>query len=306
MDLVSEQTVSTVRRRRKRTELLVFIAFVGPVLVLYTFFLISPLLRAVYYSLFDWNLHYGNYAFHGFNNYLELLHDEVFLKTLRFNFLFALLTVFFPNIIALLLAVGIESGMRKGKNLARTLFFMPNVMAPLLIAFTWLFIFTEVFPQIFGILGLERLATMSWFGTFPAALSAMTIVVVWSGTGFLLILYIAALQTVPEELYESADMDGASWLRKLASITVPLVVPTITICLFVSITAAFRTFELSFGMTRGSPMRTTETLSYNIFLEAFTFSNYGVACAKGVILMTITAVVGFFQVRTTSKREVAL
>jgi raffinose/stachyose/melibiose transport system permease protein len=101
-------------------------------------------------------------------------------------------------------------------------------------------------------------------------------------------------------------MDGASWLRKLLSITVPLVVPAITICLFVSITASFRTFELSFGMTRGSPMRTTETLSYNIFVEAFTFSNYGVACAKGVILMTITAVVGFFQVRTTSKREVAL
>ena len=134
----------------------------------------------------------------------------------------------------------------------------------------------------------------------------MTIVVVWSGTGFLLILYIAALQTVPEELYESADMDGASWLRKLASITVPLVVPTITICLFVSITAAFRTFELSFGMTRGSPMRSTETLSYNTFVEAFTFSNYGAACAKGVVLMIITAVVGFFQVRMTSKREVAL
>ena len=109
---------------------------------------------------------------------------------------------------------------------------------------------------------------------------------------------------IPQELYESADIDGATWSQKLRKVTIPLLWPTITVSLFISITNSFRVFELPFALTRGSPMRMTETLSFNIYAEGFSYWNNGLASAKAIVLLVIVAAIGLLQVRITSRKEV--
>jgi raffinose/stachyose/melibiose transport system permease protein len=299
-----EQAISDLKRSRKRRALLAFMVFVGPALVLYTAFVTTPLLKGIYYSTYNWSILRGTFKFAGFGNYANLIKDRPFLNSLRFNFLFALVNVVFPNLFAFLLAVMVESTTRV-RNIARSLFFMPNVVSALLIAFTWVFIFTGLYPEVVDRLGLDALK-ISWFGAFPTAFTAMGIVTVWASTGFLLILYIAGLQTIPDEMFESAEIDGATWLQKITNITIPFIFPTITICLFLSISSSFRVFELPFALTRGAPVRTTETLAFNIYLEGFAYWNNGAACAKGIVLLLIVAAITYLQVRLTSRREMTL
>jgi raffinose/stachyose/melibiose transport system permease protein len=288
----------------RRKAFVVFLFFVGPALILYTAFVITPLLKGAYYSTFNWSIQRGTFKFVGIGNYIALFKDQPFLNSLRFNFLFAFVNVVFPNIFAFLLAVGIESR-KKVKSISRSLFFLPNVVSSLLIAFIWLFVFTGLYPEMVDKLGLTFMK-VSWFSTFSMSFTAMSIVAVWASTGFLLIMYIAGLQTIPLEMFESASIDGASWFHKIIHITIPFMFPTITICLFLSISSSFRVFELPFALTRGSPFRTTETLAYNIYLEGFGYWNNGAACAKGIVLLIIIGVITFIQVQLTSKREMSL
>jgi len=292
-------------KSRSFKKAIVFASFVLPAAALYVFFILYPLLTTIIRSFFAWNVTRNIFHFDGFANYITIFTDDPgFRLSLLFTMRYAVVMVILINIVALLLAVGIESGIR-GKGIVRNMFFIPNVMSGMIVAFVWAFIFTGLYPQIVQLIGVEFLQ-ISWFATPTSAYWTVVIVSFWQALGFHVILYIAGLQVVPGEQYESASIDGASAFQKLHKITIPMIAPTITINLFLSIANSLRMFDASMALTRGGPLRTTESIAFNIYNTAFRQNDLGAASAKSVILLIIVCLITFLQLRLTSRKEVSL
>ena len=150
----------------------------------------------------------------------------------------------------------------------------------------------------------EAVTGFSWFGSSTAAFAAVSVVTVWQGLGFLMILYITGLQSIPLDVMEAACIDGCVGLNRIIKIQLPLLMPTITINLFVSIANAFKAFDINYALTGGGPSKTTQTIAMNIYDDAFGTFNMGYGCAKSVILFLIIAAISLIQLNITRKREV--
>jgi raffinose/stachyose/melibiose transport system permease protein len=193
--------------------------------------------------------------------------------------------------------------MLKSRNILRTIFFMPNLIGGLILGFIWQFIFIKGFASIGQITGLS-LFELPWLGDANTAFWGIVIVSVWQGAGYIMIIYVAALQNVPQELIEAAKIDGANRLKILRHITLPMVAPAITICLFVTISASFKIFDVNLSLTNGGPFKSSEMLALNIYTEAFVNNRYGIGEAKALIFFLVVAVITIIQVMITKKREV--
>ena len=184
------------------------------------------------------------------------------------------------------------------------MFFIPNIVSAVLVSFIWVFIFTNAMPALGGALGWDWLANISWFGTPSMATVTIIVVSIWQNIGFLMIIYTAGLQTIPKDVMESAELDGCSGLKKVLKIELPLLMPTVTINLFVSISGAFKSFDIPNAMTGGGPYGSTMPVAMNIYQEAFTKYNLGSGSAKSVILFLTVAAVTLIQLYCTRKKEV--
>ena len=197
-------------------------------------------------------------------------------------------------------------GNMKGKGVIRSFFFIPNIISGVMVAFVWMFIFTNAIPNIAEQFHLTSLANISWFGNVNMALVAVIIVTTWQSTGFLMMLYVAGLQTIPKDIIEAARLDGCTGLKKIFHIQLPLLMPTVTINLFVSIAGAFKAFDIPFSLTGGGPANGTQTMALNIYTDAFGAYKTGYASAKSMILFLLVAVIAFIQLRITRKKEVQM
>ena len=186
------------------------------------------------------------------------------------------------------------------------MFFIPNIISAVLVAFIWTFIFAQILPNLADIMGWDWLGSISWFGTPGTASFTIILVSIWQQIGFLMIIYTAGLQTVPTELIEAGKMDGCTGLKLIRYIQLPLLMPTITINLFVSISGAFKAFDVPNAMTAGGPYGSTMTAAMDIYQEAFVKYNLGYGAAKSVVLFVAVAAVTLIQLHFTRKREVEL
>lgn len=289
-------------RRWKQTVTL--LAFVFPALLFYAVFLLAPAFGGIWYSFTDWNGLNPIYTWVGFSNYIEALTgDPVFLNSIGFTLKYVVFIVVFQNLIALGLAILIESR-RRGKAWFRTIFFMPNMMSMIIGGFMWLFIFTKVLPYIAEHTLLHAL-DQSWIGDPRFSFVAILIVSLWGGAGYLMVIYLAALQGVPQSLKEAAAIDGAGSFQTLRNITLPMIYPAITIGLFVTLNSSFKAFDVIYALTGGGPGRATQVLALNIYEEAFKMSNrFGYASAKAMILFLFVFLVTLIQLWVMKKREV--
>ena len=178
----------------------------------------------------------------------------------------------------------------KTKNILRTVFFMPNLIGGLLLGFIWQFIFVKGFASI-GELTKIPLFELAWLGDANTAFWGIVIVSVWQGAGYIMIIYIAALQNVPQELIEAAKIDGANRWQILRHITMPLVAPAVTICLFLTTASSFKVFDANLSLTNGGPFKSTEMLALNIYTEAFVNNRYGIGEAKALIFFLVVAAI---------------
>ena len=283
-----------------------YILLIMPALVLYLFSTIVPLFfGTIPSSFFSWNIIEGYKNFIGFNNYVKLLSDENFIHSILFTLVLGLFTVVGTNILAFFIAY-LLSDKLFGKSVSRAMFFVPNIISGIMVAFVWMYIFTGAIPSLGKAIHNSALANVSWFGTPLMATIAVIIVSIWQGIGFLMMIYIAGLQTIPLDILEAARLDGCTGLRKIIYIQLPLLMPTITINLFVSIAGAFKAFDIPYALTAGSPSKSTETMAMNIYNDAFGAFKTGYGCAKAVILFLLVAVVTIIQLHFTRKREVEL
>lgn len=276
--------------------------FCAPALLVYALFKLYPAISGIFYSLTNWNGLKKTYDFVGLSNFVGLFSDRYFWNAMWFTFKYVIVIVIVANVLALTLAVAIESR-RWGKGLFRTVFYMPNMISMVIGGYMWMFIFTKVLYYLADNFGMKFL-DHSWIGDARYSFIAIIIVAAWGAVGYLMIIYMAALQGVPANLREAASIDGANALQNFWKIVFPLIRHAVTICVFWTLNAGFQVFDVIYTLTGGGPGRATQSAAINIYEEAFRGNiRYGYATAKSTVLFVIVLIVTAIQLRITGRKE---
>ncbi|MBB6674230.1 carbohydrate ABC transporter permease [Cohnella nanjingensis] len=274
-----------------------------PLLLVFTTVVIIPFLIGIGYSFVRWDGIPANpKVFVGFGNYAELLNDDRFLTSAWHTIAFTVLALVLVNVLGLLFSLLVTAKLRVS-NVARTMFFLPNLIGGLILGYIWQFVFTDAFKYIGQKTGLESVF-FNWLIDPQFALLAMVVVFTWQMAGYTMIIYIAGIQGIPDELNEAARVDGANLWHRLTRIVFPLLMPSFTICLFLTLSGAFKIFDVNLSLTKGGPNNATEMFAMNIYNEIFGYGHYGLGQAKAIVFFVIVAAVTLTQVIITKKREV--
>ncbi|MFK4341987.1 MULTISPECIES: carbohydrate ABC transporter permease [unclassified Paenibacillus] len=277
--------------------------FVGPSTLFFVIIIVIPFMLGMYYSFTEWNGVANQAKWVGLDNFSHiLLDDDKFRTAFWFTVRFTVIGVVAANMIGFLLAYFLTKPL-KTKNVLRTIFFMPNVIGGLLLGFIWQFIFVKGFAAIGESTDLSFF-NLPWLGDEITAFWGIVIVFIWQTAGYLMVIYISSLTNVPRNMLEAAEIDGASRMQILRSIILPLIMPAVTVCLFLAISWSFKMFDLNLSLTKGGPFGSTESVALNIYNEAFVNNRYGLGTAKALIFFIIVALVTSLQVRLTKSREV--
>lgn len=276
-----------------------FWIFVGPCLFAMTLVVIIPFFIGIYYTFTNWNGASPDYDFVGISNYISLFSDSQFKYSLGITIIYTFASVITINLIGFALAYMVTRNL-KTKNFLRTGFFMPNLIGGLILGFIWQFMFNSVFTGIGSKLGSETLST-SLLQEPSTAVIAMLIVSTWQYAGYIMVIYVSALENVPKDLIEAAHIDGTNAFQTFRHITIPMVRQGITICLFLTLANSFKMFDLNFSL---SPAKTTEMLSLNIYKEAFVVNNMGIGQAKAIVFFILVTAISLTQVYFNKKKEV--
>ena len=277
--------------------------FLGPVTAAFVIGFVWPFIQGIYLSFCKFKL-IRNAQFIGFGNYVTAFKDASFMHSFWYTALFAIVSLLFINILGFAAAYALTQGI-KGSNLFRTVFFMPNLIGGIVLGYIW----SMIFDGILGRYGTSILLETKY------GFWGLIILMWWQQIGYMMIIYIAGLQAVPEDMIEAAKIDGANKWQTLFKVTIPNVMPSITICTFLSLTNGFKLFDQNLALTGGQPfiiqpdgstIKTTEMMALNIY-NTFYNSNSaskGVAQAKAVLFFILVAGLGLAQLAYTRKREV--
>jgi raffinose/stachyose/melibiose transport system permease protein len=270
-----------------------FPLFILPTLGAFIIGFIGPFLLGMWLSFCEFTT-VQSATFVGFKNYIRAFTDETFLYSLGFTAAFAITGLVLINVAAFGLAMMLTRKL-KGTNVFRTIFFMPNLIGGIVLGYIWQLILNGVLANFGAALNLH--AKYGFWG-----LIALTS---WQQIGYMMIIYIAGLQTIPGDLGEAADIDGASGSQRLFRITIPMMMPSITICTFLTITNGFKLFDQNLALTAGEPSHATEMLALNIFNTFYSRVGFeGIGQAKAVLFFILVVGIGLFQLQTTRSKEV--
>ena len=270
--------------------------FLAPSLVLFLAFTVVPVISAFIISFTEWNL-FNAVNFVGFGNYVGLLHDEIFLKVLGNTGYFVLVSVPIQIAIALLCALALNRGVR-GQTFFRVVYFLPVVTSTVAAALVWSWLFNSNFGLINAGLSLVGVTDLpKCMGSTKWAMPAVIIVSIWQNLGYAMVLFLAGLQNIHQEVRDAAELDGATGWDRFWTITLPLLSPTMFFVLIISIIGSFQVFELVFVMTKAGPANATNTLVYYIYQNGFQFYQMGYASAAAMILFLIVLVFTLAQYR---------
>ncbi len=290
-------------RKRSGSDNLQQLVFMGPAALFFTVIVIVPFLLSIYYGFTSWNGVTSSVTWVGFENYKQILfEDEAFRSSFWFTARYMIASVVLTNLVGFSLALLLTQPL-KSRNILRTIFFLPNVIGGLLLGFIWSFIFVKGFAAV-GELTNISFFQLPWLGTEATAFWGIVIVSVWQLSGYLMIIYIAAIINVPSDVVEAAKIDGANRWQMLRNVIVPMIMPAVTVCLFLTISWSFKVFDLNLSLTKGGPFGSTESVALNIYQEAFRNNRYGTGTAKSLIFFLVVALITMLQVYFTKKKEV--
>lgn len=288
---------------RKTLDRIDYAVFVIPAILFVTVQMYIPFIMSMYYSLTDWNGISPNPKFIGMTNFLQIFQgDTGFNSALILTFKYTVLFVIITNIFGVLLAIALDRQLKSG-NILRALFFLPYIMSLVVVGFVWKFILVQGFDSL-GKATNIGFFKMSWLGTPHLAFVSIVIVSIWQGVGFYMVIYLAGLQAVPKDLLEAATIDGANAVKKFFGVTLPMLMPSVTICVFLSLTNAIKLYDIIVSLTAAGPAGQTASITYDIYREEFQNNNYGYGTAKALILFVIVAVLTIVQVTFFRSKEV--
>ena len=293
------RNVSLKRWRKDGT----YFLFVLPALVLFFIFFIFPFIQSIYYSftnLYGYNTHL---KFIGFSNYLEAFKDENFLTTLAVTFKYSVFVIILGNALSLMLALALDTNIH-GRDFIRTVFFLPNVMSLIIVGFVWTFIYGDVFRSLMELSGLPL--QVSWLGNESIAIYSIGITAIWQSAGYAMIIYIAGLQNIPQDIIEAANIDGADIKNVFFRIKLPFLSPVIVMNLILAATSCLKAFDFPLAMTSGGPGYATTTIALYIYTVGFRMQRTGYATALSILLFFIIAFITVLFMNFQRKREEVL
>lgn len=267
--------------------------FVLPTMAAFMIGFIVPFIEGIYLSFCKFTT-IKDADFVGIGNYIEAFKDTTFPYAFGFTAVFAIVTLVLVNVLAFALALALTQKI-KGTNIFRTIFFMPNLIGGIVLGYIWQLIFDGIFSHFDMALKLN--AKLGFWG--------LVILICWQQIGYMMIVYIAGLQAIPDSLREAAMIDGANAWKRLFHVTIPNMMPSITICTFLTITNSFKLFDQNLSLTGGEPLHKTEMLALNIYDTFYGRVGYeGVGQAKAVIFFLAVIVISMLQLRLTRSKEV--
>lgn len=301
------ECLPTHPRKRKDWRRIGFIlCFLLPPLIIYSIFYLLPFAQAFLYSLFDWSGYSREMTFVGLDNFKEAFQDEIVWKALGNNFFFLFWCTLVTFTLSFFFAVCFTRLNIKGTGFYRIVYFFPNTLSIVVVGVLWMFIFNPSFGLLNGVLEFLGLSSLiqDWLGDKNVVMAALVAPQSWMYVGFYMVLFISAIQSIPEDYYEAATLDGAGQWRQLFKITVPLVWGTFRTALIHFVVNAFeKTFALVRVVTTGGPNHASEVMTTYLYDQAFKFGHYGYGSAIGVILFVVIALVSLLVMKLT-KRDV--
>ena len=278
-----------------------FLQFSFLPLAIFTIVLIVPFVNGVYYTFTDWD-GFEATKLVGFDNYVKSFQDPTFWATLRFTALFVVVSMVAVNAVAFGLALIVTSKLRS-RNILRTFFFVPNLIGGVVLGVIWQFIFNSALVSIANKYEWE-LFKESWLNDTNKAFWALIIVTVWQSSGYMMIVYITGLISIEQDVLEASQIDGASPVRTLLTIKIPLMAQAFTIALFLTLRGGFMAYDVNLALTGGGPFRETELISMHIFQDAFANGNFGTGQSKAVVMFIVVALAALVQVTVSKRYEV--
>jgi raffinose/stachyose/melibiose transport system permease protein len=287
---------------KSRKDLLTVFIFLTPAVLIYTIFQIIPLIQSVYFSVTDWNGIAGSaIQFIGLENFKDIVQNPNFQLALKNMLKMVVFSVLFHTPVALLLAVALNTRCR-GFRFFKAMYFVPTVFPLSAVGLMWYFIFmpTGAINALLDVTGLQNLIT-PWLVNESTAMNAIVFVNIWAGIGYYMVILLAGLTSIPEEIYDAAAIDGAGAVKKFFFVTLPMMKSVIFICILIDIMGSVKVFDLVFAMTGGGPNGLTNLPTTLLYNEAFKYKHYGQGSAIGIVILLIclsgTVVTNFIQGR---------
>ncbi|RKX93568.1 MAG: sugar ABC transporter permease [Spirochaetes bacterium] len=304
---------------KQRKTNLIFWLFLAPVLFTFIMVIVIPFFMGIFYSFTNWSSSAradSTLQFVGLANFKNSFQDPSFIYSFIITSLYTVLNVLFINAVALILALVVTSRL-KLKNIYRVGFFIPNLIGGLVLGYIWQFIFNNAIPALGNIIPvLDFLSNPDnlVLSKVGSSVTALVIVGTWQYAGYIMMIYVAAIEGVPESLFEAATIDGANEFQKFKNITVPMVAQAFTITMFLTLVQSFKQFDVNVSLTaggpsaifRGTPLFGTELLSLNIYNTAFVKNMLAEGQARAVVFFVVLVVISVIQVSINKKKEVEL
>lgn len=281
------------RRRSTGTPIWVPLLFLAPTVLLFLGFLVYPMVMTVRLSFFEWTgFRIDTPSFVGLDNYVQIFtRDPVFWTAFRNTVLWLVLSLLVPTTLGLLLALGLNQRV-PGRNVMRSLIYIPGVLASIAVATMWVWMYNPVSGLINSVLRLIGLGAVAqdWLGSPTTALLSIFVASVWQGTGFGMILFLAGLQNVPAELVDAARVDGAGRWQTFRAVTLPALRPTTVVVIVLTLINSLKVFDLIVGMTGGGPVQSTQVLALWSYTSSFTNHQFGLGNAIATVLLAVSLV----------------
>ncbi len=277
-----------------------FLAMLLPIMVLFFLFNTLPLLQGFAYSFTNFR-GFGSYDFVGLRNYVNLFQDDRIGHSYQFTFLVAIVTTIIVNVISVVLAIGLNSKIRF-KSTLRGIYFIPAVLGGLVIGYIFNFFFTYILPAFGQAVGNATLSS-SFLSNPQLAWIAVVIVVAWQSIAMNTIIYISGLQTVPQDVYEAGALDGATGWKKFKNLTLPLIMPFVTINMVLCMKNFLMVFDQIMSLTKGGPAQSTESISYLIYNNGLGGGQFGYQSANAVIFFVVIVIISLLQLKFLGSKE---
>ena len=297
----------TVKHHRK----IINVLFLFPLLFTFAVTVIIPLVLGVFYSLTDWNgIRFNEFV--GLENYTSMFKEPAFIWSILITILFVVFNMILVNVVGFLLALLCTSNL-KGLGFFRASYFLPNLIGGIVLGYIWQLVFNNVLTDIPEKISGNQASILS---TTSTAFAGIIVVYIWQYAGYIMLIYITGLTQVPKDVLEASQIDGANRIQTLFKIKIPMIASTITICTFLTLTSAFKQFDVNMALTNGSGSvadfmgsyltNGTQMLALNIYNTAISKDNYAMGQSKAVFFFIILAVVSLVQVRISNKKEVEM
>lgn len=288
---------------RKKTEKLETVIFTIPAIILVSVMIYLPFIMSGFYSMTEWNGIAKEAKFIGLENFKTLFTgSKDFTNAIIFTLKYTVVFMVFVNVLALALAVILVKKFKLA-NLLRGVFFIPYIMSMTIVGFIWKFIFSQGFSSLYKITNWD-IFNLSWLGDTKLVFFSVVFVGVWQSVGFYIVLYIAGLQSISKDILEAATVDGASGRATFFKVTLPLLIPSIITCVFMSLTNSLKVFDIILALTKGGPGGSTYSVTLDIYREAFQNNNYGLGSAKSVVFFIIVLVLTQLVLKGLRSKEV--